>query len=206
MPVVHTILAGFGDIASLINLAREAVGEDTAGLQLLSLNDGSGLGRQRRRFSRDQAEHYNVKRVVDKQADYYRLPDDPRPENLAESHVSHTLLDCLLAAQKHEAVRVVMPYHCGGRMEEIARITELALLAQQTAQVEYGNRARVETPLLELTDAELIELGMQMDVPFDRSWSCQQGSALPCGQCKGCESRRQAFDALGLADPQLVTR
>jgi hypothetical protein len=204
MPAVHTMLAGFGDIASLINLAREAVGEDPAGLQLLSLNDNSTLGKQRHRFSRDQAEHYELKRVLDKQAEYYKLPSDPRPENLAESNISHTLLDCLLAARKHEAVRVVMPYHCGNQVEEIERITELALLAQQIAQVEYGSKARVETPLLELTDAELIELGLQMEVPFDRSWSCQRGAALPCGQCKGCEARRLAFEAVGLADPQMV--
>jgi 7-cyano-7-deazaguanine synthase in queuosine biosynthesis len=60
----------------------------------------------------------------------------------------------------------------------------------------------VQTPLLEFTDAQVVQLGVQLGVSFKLAWSCTRRSG-PCGGCPGCRRRAAAFDAAGLVDPGL---
>ena len=53
---------------------------------------------------------------------------------------------------------------------------------------------RVLTPLINLTKAEIIRLGMRLGAPLELTWSCYKGGKTPCGVCDSCRLRRKGFD------------
>jgi 7-cyano-7-deazaguanine synthase len=57
------------------------------------------------------------------------------------------------------------------------------------------------TPFLALTKAEIVKLGNELGVPFERTWSCYKGGALHCGTCGTCYERREAFALAEVEDP-----
>jgi 7-cyano-7-deazaguanine synthase len=54
-------------------------------------------------------------------------------------------------------------------------------------------RIRIETPLIRMTKAAIIRLGLRLGVPYDKTWSCYQGGAKPCGVCDSCRLRAKGF-------------
>ncbi len=66
-----------------------------------------------------------------------------------------------------------------------------------------GRPIKVETPLINLTKAEIIHLGMELGVDYSRTVSCYQADTegRACGHCDSCRLRRQGFQELGIPDP-----
>jgi 7-cyano-7-deazaguanine synthase len=87
------------------------------------------------------------------------------------------------------------------RPEFIAAFERLAALATKSG-VE-GQGLRVLTPLIDLTKAQIIQLGTRLGVDYAQTVSCYQADALgrACGRCDSCRLRRAGFEAAGLADP-----
>ena len=59
---------------------------------------------------------------------------------------------------------------------------------------------KLDTPLMDLDPAQIVQLGHRAGVPFELTWSCHQKTA-PCGTCPGCTFRAGAFSIAGLPDP-----
>jgi 7-cyano-7-deazaguanine synthase len=86
---------------------------------------------------------------------------------------------------------------------EFARAFEaLANLATKAA-VEGRGHYRLHAPLVELSKADIIRLGVSLGVDYGLTHSCyapaQDGTA--CGRCDSCELRRAGFQAAGVPDP-----
>ena len=64
-----------------------------------------------------------------------------------------------------------------------------------------GRRIKIETPLISLSKAEIIKLGLKLKVPYYLTWSCYEGKAKPCGRCDSCLLRQKGFDELKIRDP-----
>jgi len=62
---------------------------------------------------------------------------------------------------------------------------------------------KIYAPLLRKTKAEIIRLGLKLNVPYQLTWSCYQGDTKPCGKCDSCLLRIKGFEALGVRDPAL---
>jgi 7-cyano-7-deazaguanine synthase len=60
---------------------------------------------------------------------------------------------------------------------------------------------KIVTPLINLQKTEIIQLGNQLGVPWELTWSCYAGNLQPCGVCDSCRLRLAAFAELGLKDP-----
>ena len=60
---------------------------------------------------------------------------------------------------------------------------------------------RVETPLIALRKAQIVTLGLELDAPFDLTWSCYGAEDRACGICESCVLRLRAFEAAGAPDP-----
>lgn len=90
------------------------------------------------------------------------------------------------------------------RPEFVAAFEELAAVATK-AGVE-GKRFRIHAPLIELSKAEIVRLGLSLGVDYSLTHSCYD--PLPggraCGECDSCLIRAEAFAELGLADPALA--
>ena len=62
--------------------------------------------------------------------------------------------------------------------------------------VQTGTKAqkiKILTPLLNMTKAQIIRLGMKFGAPLEITWSCYQGGRKPCGVCDSCRLRQKGF-------------
>lgn len=74
-----------------------------------------------------------------------------------------------------------------------------------TKQGREGDPITIITPLINLKKTEIIELGNQLGVPWEKTWSCYTGGERACGVCDSCRLRLAAFKELGLTDPLLYS-
>lgn len=63
------------------------------------------------------------------------------------------------------------------------------------------NQVRLVTPLEWLTKAQIVQIGTQLEVPWELTWSCYKGESLQCGICPTCRARREAFARVDIDDP-----
>lgn len=87
------------------------------------------------------------------------------------------------------------------RPEFIAAFQNLADLA--TRRAVEGERVRIEAPLIHLTKAQIIRLGIELGVDYALTVSCYQADeqGRACGRCDACRFRRQGFLEAGVPDP-----
>lgn len=87
------------------------------------------------------------------------------------------------------------------RPEYIAAYETMANLATR-AGVE-GAKLTIHTPLIDLTKAETIRLGMSLGVDYSLTSSCYDPDALgrACGHCDSCLLRLKGFAEAGASDP-----
>lgn len=72
------------------------------------------------------------------------------------------------------------------------------------AAVEGRARFRVVAPLLSMSKAEIVKLGVELGAPLALTRSCYDPvgpDALACGACDSCVLRRRGFVEAGVADP-----
>lgn len=68
-----------------------------------------------------------------------------------------------------------------------------------------GSPVQIVVPLLKKTKREIVQLGSQLGVPFEWTWSCYQGGDTPCGECDSCHLRAKGFQEAGVKDDNCVT-
>jgi 7-cyano-7-deazaguanine synthase len=59
----------------------------------------------------------------------------------------------------------------------------------------------IVTPLIAMRKVEIIRLGLELNAPFDLTWSCYQREERACGVCDSCVLRLRAFREVGVDDP-----
>jgi len=64
-----------------------------------------------------------------------------------------------------------------------------------------GEELKIEAPLLYLSKAEIVKLGLEVGAPFHLTWSCYRGGEKACGRCPSCKLRLKAFAEAGVPDP-----
>jgi 7-cyano-7-deazaguanine synthase len=87
------------------------------------------------------------------------------------------------------------------RPQFIAAFEALANIATRVSTL--GHRMVIESPLINMTKAEIIREGSVRQVDFGRTVSCYQAdeTGRACGRCDSCRIRRDGFAAAGTADP-----
>ncbi len=60
---------------------------------------------------------------------------------------------------------------------------------------------QILTPLITLSKAQIVRLGLESKAPLDVTWSCYKQEQEACGTCESCILRLRAFAAAGVADP-----
>jgi 7-cyano-7-deazaguanine synthase len=59
----------------------------------------------------------------------------------------------------------------------------------------------IRAPVIAMKKSEIVELGQQLNAPFELTWSCYGESEQACGDCDSCALRLRAFRAAGVRDP-----
>jgi 7-cyano-7-deazaguanine synthase in queuosine biosynthesis len=91
--------------------------------------------------------------------------------------------------------------------DELAQATEYVQIWNEMVQMPCNlPELEVVTPLLELEPWQVVDLGFQVGVPFERTWSCVEEAGEPCWACRGCRTREAAFHQAGKADPMRVVK
>ena len=87
------------------------------------------------------------------------------------------------------------------RPEFIAAYEQMANLATRNGVT--GEPFKIETPLIDLTKAQIIQQGTQLGLDYGMTVSCYQtdDEGRACGQCDSCHLRAKGFADAGLADP-----
>ncbi|MBI5325860.1 MAG: 7-cyano-7-deazaguanine synthase QueC [Ignavibacteriae bacterium] len=62
-------------------------------------------------------------------------------------------------------------------------------------------KIKIETPLIDLTKKDIVQLGTKLKVPFHLTWSCYKQEETACGECDSCALRLRGFQIAGLDDP-----
>ena len=88
------------------------------------------------------------------------------------------------------------------RSEYVNAFEAMANLATRGA-VEGTTPIRIQTPLLDLTKRQIVELGLSLGVDYSQTLSCYDASpeGVACGHCDACHLRLKGFSEAGMADP-----
>lgn len=62
-------------------------------------------------------------------------------------------------------------------------------------------RISIERPLINMNKAEVIKTGLELQVPYELTWSCYEGKEKQCGKCGTCIDRKKAFELNNIDDP-----
>ncbi|MDE7326913.1 MAG: 7-cyano-7-deazaguanine synthase QueC [Lachnospiraceae bacterium] len=66
-----------------------------------------------------------------------------------------------------------------------------------------GQQLRIEAPFVKMDKAQVVQKGLALGVPYELTWSCYEGGAMPCGICATCRDRSMAFAKNGIKDPAM---
>jgi len=88
------------------------------------------------------------------------------------------------------------------RPEYVAAYERMANLATRGG-VEGTSPVRIRTPLLRLTKAQIIRMGLDLGVDYAMTQSCYDPapSGAACGRCDACQLRLRGFAEAGAKDP-----
>lgn len=150
----------------------------------------------------------------------------------APLHDTAMLLSACHLAMTLGLRRIVWPVSFAGLGEPdlawLADVTDRALLVSQLASIDmprvlthdapqqrassparsqgaFGD-IRIETPYVDLDDAQLMDLALDMDVPLGAAWWCEQDVPEPARACGFCPSCLRCRAALAEVDPQGLLR
>ncbi len=64
-----------------------------------------------------------------------------------------------------------------------------------------STKIRIETPIINLSKAEIVKEGIRLKAPLHLTWSCYQNEDEACGVCDSCALRLRGFQISGIQDP-----
>lgn len=204
MDAVPILILNSGGLRSLVATATVFAAEKRLKATLLHLQDGRPNVKVRSEFIRRQAKHFGIDQIIEMKMPFLNIKrlvvahTTPHAPPLIRAQV---LLVGLATAIELGTTRLVWPAQANSDFTKASEIAEQTLLTQQLAQVEHVNPPSVDTPLLDLSDQQVIELGGQMDLPWKLAHSCQMQGDQACLVCASCRRRQAAFEAAGMIDP-----
>ena len=91
---------------------------------------------------------------------------------------------------------------------------EFVEVIDKASQVGTYNQVNVCAPFVDLYKADIVSIGLKLDVPFELTWSCYNGGEFPCSfkntksfeevlgkGCATCQERNEAFFVNKVVDP-----
>lgn len=201
-PNPWTLLLTDGGMRSLVATATYA---QQTRLQSLYIHDGRTIDDLSIDAVRQQAAHYKVQKISELLMPHL-MKQTVKSSDGSEGGThplrwQQLILAACSVAMQSKADQIIWPVQAL-EAKLSAKITENILLLQEMVQIEMGSDIAIETPFIDVTDKQLVELGHQLEVPWEIARSCQYQSTDPCGSCLGCAQRRQAFRSAGMHDPQ----
>ena len=90
--------------------------------------------------------------------------------------------------------------------EMMTKGTKVGAIHGLPLQAKMKPPIRIVAPLLRLSKKQIVQLGQQLGVPFEWTWSCYEGKNTPCGECDSCVLRAKGFREAGIEDPLVLLK
>jgi len=191
------LLIDDGDLPSLVGLALERHPQQVV---LWHPHGSDEAGERRLAAVQEHGEAFGVRQVV-----VARETATIQGESslAAELDRSVSLLSAAAAAMRLDCTRVVWPTQIGSNSSRICQTVERANLVVALAEIGgRKNSLMIDLPLIDLGEAQIVDLAHEQGALEQAFWPCETGSAgVPCGRCRGCRRWGVGFETRGHSWP-----
>lgn len=127
---------------------------------------------------------------------------DPQTVNYVPNRNMMMLSICTAYAESIGASRV---YHGSALVDSQAGYwdgsIEFIKAINDVNNLNRRDRVEITAPLITKSKKDIIELGVNLNVDFKKTWTCYEGKHKACGSCPACSSRIKGFIDAGYIDP-----
>ena len=217
-PRVAIVLVS-GGMDSCVTAAIAAAENDE--LALLHISYGQRTEARERQAFDDIADHFGVAKRLDVSIEYLAkiggssLTDDRiavteadlESKEIPTSYVPFRNANMLAIATSWAEVLGATSIYIGAVAEDSSGYPdcrpEFYEAFQQTINTGTKPDTRIEfrTPIIDLSKAEIVKKGIELDAPLHLTWSCYRNETLACGTCDSCALRLRGFEQAGIKDP-----
>ena len=190
-------------------------------LAFLHISYGQRTEARERKAFNDLADHYGVKRRLDISIEHLAkmggssLTDkniavteaDLTSTEIPTSYVPFRNANMLAIATSWAEVLGAEAIYIGAVAEDSSGYPdcrpEFYAAFQQTidAGTKPDTQIQIRTPIIDLSKAEIVKKGIELDAPLHLTWSCYRSEDLACGTCDSCALRLRGFKIAGIKDP-----
>ncbi len=212
------VVLASGGMDSCVTAAIAAQNYDLA---MLHLNYGQRTERRELKAFHDLADYFNAKYRLVLDTDFFRkiggssLTDekiDVSPANLDSkeiptSYVPFRNANILSMAVSWAEVIGAEKIFIGAVEEDSSGYPDCRKVFYEKFNevIELGTKPstkiKIETPLIDMTKADIVKKGMELNAPFHLTWSCYKDEEIACGECDSCALRLRGFQKAGFDDP-----
>lgn len=217
--MTRSIILVSGGIDSCVTAAIAA--HDSDELAFLHISYGQRTeGRERRAFN-EIADHYGVEKRLDISIEHLAkiggssLTDekiavteaDLDSKDIPTSYVPFRNANMLSIAVSWAEVLEVNAIYIGAVAEDSSGYPDCRPEFYSAFQqaIDAGTKPDTDiaicTPIIELTKAEIVRKGIELDAPLHLTWSCYRSEDLACGTCDSCALRLRGFAQAEVVDP-----
>ena len=190
-------------------------------LAFLHISYGQRTEARERKAFNDIAEHYGVEDRLDVSIAYLAkiggssLTDtnidvsesDLISKNIPTSYVPFRNANMLAIATSWAEVIRAKSIYIGAVAEDSSGYPDCRSEFYEAFQktIDTGTKPEtkigIRTPIIELSKAEIVKRGVELNAPLHFTWSCYRNEDLACGTCDSCALRRRGFERAGIKDP-----
>ena len=187
------LLIDDGDLPSLVGLALE---RDPQQVVLWHPHGSDDAAQRQLAAVEEHAQAFSVRQVVVAR-DTATIQGESSLAAALDRSVS--LLSAAAAAMRFSCTRVVWPTQIGSSSSRICQTVERANLVVSLAEIGgRTNSLMIDLPLIDLGEAQIVDLAQEQGVLEQSFWPCETGSAgMPCGSCRGCRRWGVGFETRG---------
>jgi 7-cyano-7-deazaguanine synthase len=132
---------------------------------------------------------------------------DMESEDIPTSYVPFRNANLLSMATSYAEAQEASAIFIGAHSEDFAGYPDCRPAFFEAFQqvIDVGTKPEteitLEAPFVEWSKTDIVERGLELNVPYEHTWSCYRAEEPACGTCDSCAFRLQAFERAGVRDP-----
>mgnify|MGYP001561843420 CR=1 FL=1 len=104
-------------------------------------------------------------------------------------------------AWSENAKEVWLGIHSGDRAVYPDCRPEFFAAMNEAISLGTDGKIRLKAPFLSINKVGILETGLKLKVPYEKTRTCYKDQSISCGRCGACQERREAFSLNGIEDP-----